>query len=362
MSGEKVPAFCGTDDKVQSVSINEIAEAMRPHVTSGSLREVVYTGCCTIGLAEELRRIGVTSVVCWDTEMQDDDQTRLLGKTYAEARAAGETAEAAFNASVKAPAEAKAKAAAVAEAKAARDATLASEARARLVEESLSLLSEEETSMVVSGCEWEQMSGTPRLRRLEDLGLSAEQPAAKSKIAAAEAQARAAEAQARAAADAARQAFLEALESNASVETVLAMITPEVCRPNQCGEPVALSRAANAPEAVVAKLIEVTVKTYGRGALMCGGSGNPGATTPLHSFALSCKSEKNLALLIAASPGAVKKGDFEGDPPYDCALDNKDENAAAVKAMLQSAETADGLERIVRLADEVMASLSVGTV
>ena len=42
------------------------------------------------------------------------------------------------------------------------------------------------------------------------------------------------------------------------------------------------------------------------------------------------------------------------------ALDNKHENAAAVKAMLKSAETADGLKRIVRLADEVTASL--GTV
>ena len=155
------------------------------------------------------------------------------------------------------------------------------------------------------------------------------------------------------AADVARSALLTALQDESSEETLLAMITPEACHPDKYGEPKVLSAASKAPVAVVAKIIEVTVKTFGRGPLTVGGSGTP-IVSPLHHFAPSCKSEASLALLIAANPRALKCTDFEGDPAFYGAYDNSNKE---IYNMLRSAETADGLARIQRLADEVKADL-----
>ena len=106
------------------------------------------------------------------------------------------------------------------------------------------------------------------------------------------------------------------------------------------------------PVAVVAKIIEVTVKTYGRGPLMVRGTLH--SESPLHHFASSCQSEASLALLIAANPSALKATDFEGDPPLYNAYDNP---AKVILEMLMSAETSDGLARILKLADEVQSDL-----
>ena len=154
------------------------------------------------------------------------------------------------------------------------------------------------------------------------------------------------------AADVARSALLTALQDESSEETLLAMITPEACRPDNHGEPKVLSAAFEAPVAVVAKIIEVTVKTYGRGPLTVRGTLH--SESPLHHFAPLCKSEASLALLIAANPRALKCTDFEGDPAFYGAYDNSNKE---IYNMLRSAETADGLARIQRLADEVKADL-----
>lgn len=149
-----------------------------------------------------------------------------------------------------------------------------------------------------------------------------------------------------------RSTLLTALRDETSEETLLAMITPEACRPDNHGEPKVLSAAFEAPVAVVAKIIEVTVKTYGRGPLTVRGTLH--SESPLHHFAPLCKSEASLALLIAANPGALKCTNFEGDPAIYGACDNSNKE---IYNMLMSAETADGLARIQRLADEVKADL-----
>ena len=274
---------------------------------------------------------------------------------------------AAEKAKAKADAAAKAKAAADAKAKAAADAK-AKAASGEVSDEdvvraSMEGIPEESRSKVLSGCDWRQMSWTQRLKRLEDLGLSVGAKAvaaarAKAKAEAAAKAKAAADAKARAkamaaAAEVARPALMKALGSNTSEESLLAMITPEACHPDEYGEPVVLSSAYDAPLAVVAKIIEVTVETYGRGRLTVGGSGTP-IVSPLHHFAQSCESEASLALLIAANPRALKCTDFEGDPAHYGAMDNSNKE---IYRMLRSAETADGLARIERLADEVRADL-----
>lgn len=142
-------------------------------------------------------------------------------------------------------------------------------------------------------------------------------------------------------------------------EFVLEMITPEACREmsRASRSPLAMAGEYDLPVAVVAKLVEETVKTPQDLLKKTRGHRD---FTPLHFYADRSTSEASVAMVIAANPEALKAYDCNGKTPYDWAQ-RKDSwmNASGdntqVKDMFKSAKTADGLARIQRLAKEVKA-------
>ena len=138
-------------------------------------------------------------------------------------------------------------------------------------------------------------------------------------------------------------------EGRPSKATLLAMITPEACRKKERHGYTPLHWAATRapPVSVVAKLIEVAGPEY----LMAKRDRVRGRT-PLHNFAYYSKSEASVALVIAANPEALKAKDDVGKTPYDLTIWSAS-CSQECREMLASAETAEGLTRILGLAEEV---------
>ena len=162
-------------------------------------------------------------------------------------------------------------------------------------------------------------------------------------------------------------------EGRPSEATLLAMITPENCsedfhRPlSYFGNALHWAGRSDAPEAVVAKLLEVMIAAEPQGPW------HPLKRTafdtcelPLHEFAEHSTSEASVALVIAAYPAALNAKTDCGDTTEQRATPNEvaqgrnraAKSSAEVKAMLASAETARGLRRIQTLAAEARARAS----
>ena len=97
LQGEKVPAFVYAGS-LQAVSIDTLVEIVKPHVLSGDLEMIIFTGCCTFELARQLHeRALVPYCVCWASVLYDPAGPPF-GEGCAKALAAGKTPQEAFDA------------------------------------------------------------------------------------------------------------------------------------------------------------------------------------------------------------------------------------------------------------------------
>jgi len=159
-------------------------------------------------------------------------------------------------------------------------------------------------------------------------------------------------------------------EGRPSEATLLAMITPENCREDfhrplhYFGNALHWAGRCDAPEAVVAKLLDVMIGTRPQQDPWhpLKATAFDSAETPLHEFAMHSTLEAAVAMVIAAYPAALKaKCDLDSDTTDQPATPNQvaqgregrpARSSEEVKALLASAATADGLARIERLAAE----------
>ena len=95
LDGEPTLSFT-KEGQLESVTVATIADTVRKHAQHGKLGLVVFTGCCTLKLAEALQeQAGVQHIVCWSTVLQDE-AGRIFGAAFAHATAEGLAPRAAF--------------------------------------------------------------------------------------------------------------------------------------------------------------------------------------------------------------------------------------------------------------------------
>ena len=83
LDGEPTLAFTTEAGQLESVKVATIAATVKKHARHGKLKLVVFTGCCTLKLAEALQeQAEVEFIVCWSSVL-NDEAGRIFGAAFA---------------------------------------------------------------------------------------------------------------------------------------------------------------------------------------------------------------------------------------------------------------------------------------